>query len=397
VRKNSETSYRNSYEPKLEKKTTEQMADNNEEMAAGDDHEVLCDASDEAATNEINKQLMKNPEVLAALQRQLGDLGPSPADYIRSLPKVVRRRLKALKKLQSEANKIESRFFEEVHQIECKYATEYEPLVQKRHDIVTAVVEPTDDDCDWPSDDEDLAEDLQTKAKIEDNAADAEDPKGIPDFWLTIFKNVDMLSEMVQENDEPILKHLKDIKLHINPSSGFTLEFMFEPNEYFTNTSLKKEYIYRFSVDEANPLSYEGPEIIKCNGCTIDWQKGKNVTVKVIKKVQKHKGRGTKRTVTKTVQADSFFNFFSPPTVLDDEEPEEETESILSADFEIGHFIREHIVPRAVLYFTGEALEEDDDEYDDGEGEDEDEDEEEEDDDDVDVKSHPMPKGPGKK
>lgn len=48
--------------------------------------------------------------------------------------------------------------------------------------------------------------------------------------------------------------------------------------------------------------------------CTIDWQKGKNVTVKLIKKVQKHKGRGTKRTVTKTVKADSFFNFFDPPT-----------------------------------------------------------------------------------
>lgn len=46
---------------------------------------------------------------------------------------------------------------------------------------------------------------------------------------------------------------------------------------------------------------------------TIDWQKGKNVTVKLIKKVQKHKGRGTKRTITKTVQNDSFFNFFNPP------------------------------------------------------------------------------------
>ena len=42
---------------------------------------------------------------------------------------------------------------------------------------------------------------------------------------------------------------------------------------------------------------------------------------------------------------------------------------MLSADFEIGHFIRERIVPRAVLYFTGEAIE--DDEYEE-EGEEED-------------------------
>ena len=40
-----------------------------------------------------------------------------------------------------------------------------------------------------------------------------DDTKGIPSFWLTIFKNVQMLSEMVQEHDEPILKHLLDIKV----------------------------------------------------------------------------------------------------------------------------------------------------------------------------------------
>ena len=57
-----------------------------------------------------------------------------------------------------------------------------------------------------------------------------------------------------------------------------------------------------------------------CCSCTIDWQKGKNVTVKVIKKVQKHKEHGTKRTVTKTVPNDSFFNFFSPPDVPGGEE-----------------------------------------------------------------------------
>lgn len=142
---------------------------------------------------------------------------------------------------------------------------------------------------------------------------------------------------------------------------GFTLEFHFEPNEYFTNSVLTKEYEMRTEADAEDPFSYEGPEIIKCKGCTIDWKKGKNVTVKLIKKTQKHKNRGTKRTITKTVQNDSFFNFFAPPEVPSDEEPDEDTEAILAADFEIGHFIRERIVPRAVLYFTGEALEDDDD------------------------------------
>jgi len=48
-------------------------------------------------------------------------------------------------------------------------------------------------------------------------------------------------------------------------------------------------------------------------------------------------------------------------TAPEDEEMDEDTEALLAADFEIGHFIRERIVPRAVLYFTGEALETEDD------------------------------------
>jgi len=39
-------------------------------------------------------------------------------------------------------------------------------------------------------------------------------------------------------------------------------------------------------------------------------------------------------------------------------------EALLTADFEIGHFFRESIIPRAVLYFTGEALEDDEDDDD---------------------------------
>jgi len=94
--------------------------------------------------------------------------------------------------------------------------------------------------------------------------------------------------------------------------------------------------------------------------CKIDWNKGKNVTIKVIKKAQAHRGnRGTKRILTKTIQRDSFFNFFNPPDVPEGETASEDTEAILGADFEIGHFLRERVVPRAVLYFTGEALEDD--------------------------------------
>ena len=107
--------------------------------------------------------------------------------------------------------------------------------------------------------------------------------------------------------------------------------------------------------DEEDPIGFEGPEIYKCKGCTINWKSGKNVTVKTVKKKQKHKSKGNVRTITKTVKNDSFFNFFDPPAIPDDPEAEvdAETQELLTADFELGHYIRERIVPRAVLYFTG--------------------------------------------
>lgn len=51
-----------------------------------------------------------------------------------------------------------------------------------------------------------------------------------------------------------------------------------------------------------------------------------------------------------------WFNFFI--SVPDDPETEvdEEIDNLLTTDFEIGHYIRERIIPRAVLYFTGMTL-----------------------------------------
>merc|ERR1719230_2179531 len=139
--------------------------------------------------------------------------------YIASLPAPVKRRLKALKRIQLESTKIEAKFYEEVHKLECKYHEMYQPLYQKRAGITKGEYEPNDDECQWPSDDEEedkeLAGDMKDKAKLEDEKtkkeAEEKDVKGVPDFWLTIFKNVDMLQEMVQEADEPLLNKLTDI------------------------------------------------------------------------------------------------------------------------------------------------------------------------------------------
>lgn len=109
----------------------------------------------------------------------------------------------------------------------------------------------------------------------------------------------------------------------------------------------------------------------------------------------------------KTVPTESFFNFFSPPKPPSDEDDEEdedaatEIEERLELDYHLGEDIKEKLIPRAVDWFTGEALryeeiddgEMDENDFDDEEDEDEDDlsddqDEEEETDDDV-SHSHP--------
>jgi nucleosome assembly protein 1-like 1 len=369
------------------------MADPEKQMIVedGSDHEDMSsdeDAADAAKTNAAS--LLKDPAVLAALQGKLGSMVGQPSGYIKSLPAPVKKRIKSLKKIQLEATTIEAKFYEEVHKLECKYHNLYQPLYSKRTAITTGKYEPTEDECEWPSDSEDeeeeLSEDVKDKAKIDDKEED-KDVKGIPSFWLTIFKNVEMLAEMMQEADEPVLELLTDVTVTFTESSpmGFTLHFHFAENPYFSNSILTKEYEMKCEPQEDDPFTFEGPEIFKCKGCSIDWKKGKNLTIKTVKKKQKHKSKGSVRTITKQVKADSFFNFFDPPQVPDDPQAEvdEDTQALLTADFEIGHYIRERIVPRAVLFFTGEALEDESD-YEEEEEDDGDDDDDENSDNDPD-------------
>uniref|UniRef100_A0A672QXT7 Nucleosome assembly protein 1-like 4a n=1 Tax=Sinocyclocheilus grahami TaxID=75366 RepID=A0A672QXT7_SINGR len=213
----------------------------------------------------------------------------------------------------------------------------------QRRDIVAGAVEPTEEECEWQSDreEEDLAEDLQKKAALEEKQADsagADDPKGIPEFWLTIFKRVDMLEEMLQEHDEPILKHLQDITVKFSEPAqpmSFTLEFYFEPNSYFSNTVLTKVYKMKSEPDTADPFSFEGPEIIDCEG--LDWRYGSVLVFHSI------------------IYSINFHWMLIVSVCVQDED----LDFTLGTDFEIGHFFRERVIPKAVLYFTGEALEDD--------------------------------------
>lgn len=85
----------------------------------------------------------------------------------------------------------------------------------------------------------------------------------------------------------------------------------------------------------------------------------------------------------KTVPTESFFNFFDPPKAPseDDESAASDVEERLELDYQLGEDIKEKLIPRAIDWFTGEALqfEELDEDIEEGDFEDDDD----EDDDDI--------------
>ncbi|CAH8529569.1 unnamed protein product [Heterobilharzia americana] len=335
------------------------------------------EGGDFSDSTELHESRSENPKLSALHEYHL-------------LPVPVRRRVRALKKLQYETLKIDSDFYKELFELEVKYDAKHQQIFTKRRDIISGEVEPNDEECDWPTDDEldmdNLSERLKDKVSVTkncNNGATEAETKGVTDFWLKTLENISLFDEMVQEHDRDILKHLVDVKcvLHTGEESGFTLEFYFSPNEYFTNSVLTKRYYFNYEIPSDDPFGYEGPEIVRTKGCIINWNPGKNVTVKLIKKVQKRKSGGAKRTVTKSVREDSFFNFFAPPAESLSDDLDEDTELLLESDFKLGQFLRESVIPRAVLYFTGEAVDSEFDDEDDLDDEISDEDDDDDEDD----------------
>lgn len=69
---------------------------------------------------------------------------------------------------------------------------------------------------------------------------------GIPEFWLTAMKNSMPLAETITDSDEEALKSLQDIRLsYLDGQAGFTLHFVFGPNDFFEDKELTKTYYYQ--------------------------------------------------------------------------------------------------------------------------------------------------------
>jgi len=124
--------------------------------------------------------------------------------------------------VQNEIDRLNEQASEEILQVEQKYNKLRQPNYKKRSDLISK----------------------------------------IPSFWISVFLNHPQLSSYLTQDDENILQHLKrvDVEEHDDIKSGYRIKFTFEPNQYFENDVLIKE----FSVTESSETT--------CKSTPIRWK-----------------------------------------------------------------------------------------------------------------------------
>lgn len=215
------------------------------------------------------------------MQNKLSGLVGRSSGYVESLPAPVRRRVAGLKGVQKEHSKLEAEFQEEVLALEKKFFAKYAPLYEKRAKIINGSTEPTEQEVEAGKEDEEEDDEDEEADQAEDKSA--ADIKGIPEFWLSAMKN-SSLAETITDRDEGALKYLTDIRMEYLDRPGFRLIFEFAENEFFTNKTISKTYYYQEENGYGGDFIYDHAE-----GDKIDWQSGKDLTVRVESKKQRNK------------------------------------------------------------------------------------------------------------
>ncbi|KAJ8597143.1 NAP-domain-containing protein [Rhizopogon salebrosus TDB-379] len=350
-------------------------------IAAGLSRPTVPDISEdnEPAEDDEDPVEITGAAMLGLVQGRLADLVGKSSGYIESLPADVKKSVEALKGVQVKQNELQNQYKRECLELEKKYLELQKPLYERRTAIISGASQAT-------------AEEIEagTQASLKDDPSytplskDAEGtPAAIPEFWLTALRNHVGLSEIITERDAGALKSLTDIRLSYlsndSPKPGFKITFIFSPNDFFENEILEKTYLYQEEVGYSGDFVYD-----RAIGTDIKWKEDKDLTKEFEIKKQRNKNTNRTRLVRKARPTESFFNFFSPPTPpteemaddIDDEDLEE-LEEKLEMDYQIGEDLKEKIIPRAIDYFTGKALEydvmdEDEDDFDELDDEDED-------------------------
>ncbi|XBW38504.1 hypothetical protein QEN19_004094 [Hanseniaspora menglaensis] len=347
------------------------------------------------------------------LQDELSNLEGAQSDYIANLPVEEKQIMYALKAQEEEIRALDYKYQLELYQLDAKYQKlRNESVYKQRQALITGSEVPRLEAIQIGKDlikGQEMDEDEENEDDVEEEDDEIVTSglkyEGIESFWLTCLSNLKTTSSTITDRDSEVLSYLTNIKLDYLPFKkvededifGYGLVFEFAPNPFFSNERLIKTYFYANDTDYEGGLVYKESRLLQ----PIDWKSDEmNVTVEVHIKKQKSKKTGKVRSLKELIDVESFFSFFYPPdlSVLDGIEDDDEAyetqmlfEEQLGLDYAIAEEIKSDLVPRAIDWFTGEALQykeddeeeeneddESDDEYYSEEDDDEEEDEEEE-------------------
>ncbi|KMZ59725.1 hypothetical protein ZOSMA_65G00570 [Zostera marina] len=278
-------------------------------------------------SKEENNLLIK-----AAMKKSLSTVEGMNSVMLTTLSPNVRKRVETLQEIQAVHDGLVSAYRVELAALEAKYDSLYAPLYTKRYEIINGISE------------------------VDGIVPEEADPpvKGIPEFWMNALCSNDMLSCEINDDDKEVLKYVKDIKCSkLEDANGFKLEFYFDTNPFFSNSVLSKLY---FMTDDEDEHTLE-----KATGTVINWFPGKNILkAPNVREVE----RSDYEETSDDDDEDSFFQFFNPPEVptdiseLDDHKAAN-LQNIMERDLDIGFTIKEKIITKAILWFTGEAMDDD--------------------------------------
>ena len=240
----------------------------------------MTDTAAEQAPSEKKdeKELTPEEEDKKELYDAIKDLKPEEVkDNIKA-------KLLAVADIHLDYKKVENdQYGKEYDTLQDKYDKQYQQIYDKIDEIVKSKenIEITPEEME--------------KYGIKDEGENHE----IEDYWQKVIINSRYFT--ITDKDKTIIKYIKKVNLvkfqeNVN---NFRVDFIFEPNEFFTPEILSKTYEY----DRDGVLK-------KAIGTNIEWKsKDKNPTVeKVRKKIKKGKKFFHEE---KEEKIDSFFSFFS--------------------------------------------------------------------------------------
>nr|XP_043606427.1 NAP1-related protein 2 [Erigeron canadensis] len=218
-------------------------------------------------------------------------IGDKPAEEEEQIDVELVQSIEKLQEIQDELEKINEEASEKVLEVEQKYNEVRKPVYDKRNDII----------------------------------------KSIPDFWLTAFLSHPALSDLLNEEDQKIFKHLTSLEVEDSKDvkSGYSITFNFSPNPYFEDTKLTKTITF---LDEGTT---------KITATSIKWKEGMGHPNGV-----SHEKNGNKR----PHEDDSFFSWFSGTHKKDELDEMHDG---------VAEMIKEDLWVNPLSYFNNDADEED--------------------------------------